>query len=62
MNTFTLLTALGATGVIISFMSGVRATIRQGNDGRSHPRAAIAWRMMFDLAVFGTILVAPLAR
>ena len=62
MNTFTLLTALGATGVIISFLSGIRALVRNDPGGYLGNRSAIAWRMMFDLAVFVTILAAPLAR
>lgn len=61
MNTFSLLTLLGALGVLISFFSGVRAMARSGQRGDSGERSSIAWRMMFDLTVFITILAAPLA-
>ncbi|MBI3916929.1 MAG: hypothetical protein HY322_07970 [Betaproteobacteria bacterium] len=59
MNTFALLTFVGTMGVIISFLSGVRAMARHG--GYAGERASIAWRMVFDLTVFTTILAAPLA-
>lgn len=62
MNTFGLLTFLGAMGVIISFFSGVRAMIRHGEGGSLGERTSTAWRMLFDLTVFITILAAPLAR
>jgi hypothetical protein len=62
MNTFTLLTTLGALGVIASFMSGVRAMRRYGDGRCTRGTASIAWRMVFDMTVFLTILAAPLAR
>jgi len=62
MNTFGLLTFLGAMGVIISFLSGARAMAHHGQGGYLGERTSIAWRMVFDLTVFVTILAAPLAR
>ena len=62
MNTFALFTALSALGVILSFFSGSRAMIRHGQGGFLGEKTSIAWRTMFDLAVFATILAAPLAR
>jgi hypothetical protein len=62
MNTFMLLTTLGGIGVIISFLSGARAMVSAGDGGHPRGRAAIAWRMVFDMTVFLTILAAPLAR
>jgi len=62
MNTFTLLTVLGAIGVLLSFFSGARAMLAAGDDRHPRTRASIAWRMVFDTTVFITILAAPLAR
>jgi hypothetical protein len=61
MNTFGLLTFMGALGVVVSFFSGARAMLRHGGNGYTAGRRTIAWRMVFDLTVFVTILAAPLA-
>jgi len=61
MNTFTLITALGAMGVVMSFFSGVRAT-NLGHGGYVDDLTSAAWRMAFYLSVFATILAAPLSR
>ena len=62
MNTFTLLTMLGALGVLVSFFSGVREMATLGGDRGARSRGLVLWRMIFDLTVFITILAAPLAR
>lgn len=62
MNTFTLLTMLGALGVLVSFFSGVREMATLGADRGPRSRGLVLWRMIFDLTVFITILAAPLAR
>jgi hypothetical protein len=62
MNTFTLLTFLGGLGVITSFFSGVRAMVRNGEVGHRCSAEWMAWRVVFQSAVFLTILAAPLSR
>jgi hypothetical protein len=62
MNTFTLLTLLGGAGVIVSFLSGVRAMVRHGTVGHRTSAEWMAWREVFQGAVFLTILSAPLSR
>ena len=59
MNTFALLTFVGTMGVIVSFLSGARAMTR--HNGSLGEKTSLAWRMVFDLTVFTTILAAPLA-
>jgi hypothetical protein len=60
MNTFTLITAIGAVGVVMSFFHGARAT-SLGQGGYVEDLTSSAWRMAFYLAVFATILAAPLS-
>jgi hypothetical protein len=60
MNTFTLITGLDAMGVVMSFFSGVHAT-NLGHGGYVDDLASASWRMAFYLAVFATILAAPLS-
>lgn len=62
MNTFTLLTFLGGFGVIVSFFSGVRAVVRNGEVGHRCSAEWMAWRTLFYLSVFLTILAGPLSR
>ena len=59
MNTFALLTFIVTMGVLISFVSGSRAMTR--HSGPLGERTSIAWRMVFDMTVFTTILAAPMA-
>jgi len=62
MNIFTLLTLLGGLGVIASFFSGVRAMIRNGQVGHGSSADWMGWRVVFQGAVYVTILAAPLSR
>lgn len=62
MNAFTLITALGAFCVILSFFSGIRAMICNGEVGNGTSAEWMTWRVVFQGAVFLTILAAPLSR
>lgn len=62
MNIFTFLTFLGGLGVILSFVSGVRAMVRHGDVGHRSSAEWMAWRVVFQAAVFLTILSAPLSH
>jgi hypothetical protein len=62
MYTFTLLTAPGAMGVILSFFSGVRAMVAGDQDSHPRTQALSGCRTVFYMTVFLTILAAPLAR
>jgi hypothetical protein len=62
MNGFTLLTILGGFGVIFSFFSGIGAMVTNGTVGRRRSPEWMAWRVVFQGAVFLTILAAPLSR
>jgi len=56
MNTFTLLTFMGGFAVIASFLSGIHAMARIGTVGHRCGAEETAWRFVFYLAVFVTIL------
>ena len=60
MNTFTLITGLGAMGVVMAFFSGARATVL-GHGAYVDDLTSNAWCMAFYIAVFATILAAPLS-
>jgi hypothetical protein len=62
MNTYTLVTGLGAMGVVLAFSSGMRASILYGQGGIQDDLTSSAWRMVFYMAVFVTILAAPLSN
>jgi hypothetical protein len=62
MNAFTLLTILGGCGVVFSFFSGMRAMVTNSTVGRRRSAEWMAWRVVFQGAVFLTILSAPLSR
>jgi hypothetical protein len=61
MNTFTLLAFIGGFGVIVSFFSGIHATARFGTVGHRCNAEEAAWRFVFYVAAFTTILAALLA-
>jgi hypothetical protein len=61
MNTFALLAFLGGFAVIVSFFSGIRAEACMGTLGHRCSAEEPAWELVFYMAVFLTILVAPLA-
>jgi hypothetical protein len=61
MNVFTLLTLMFGAGTIVSFISGVGAMLRHGQSGHRPGAEWMLWRVIFQAAVFGTILAAPLA-
>lgn len=58
MNFFTLLTILGGTGAVVSFMCGVAAKLRYGEFGYRGTTVATSWHKVFDFAVGVTILSA----
>jgi hypothetical protein len=60
-NAFSLLTFLGSGGVVISFLSGSRAMARYGQVSTIGKTITAAWRVVFYLAVFTTLLAAPFA-
>lgn len=62
MNTFTLITGLGALGATLAFSSGMRASIQYGQGGVQDDLTSSAWRMVFYMAVFVTILAAPVSN
>jgi hypothetical protein len=61
MNAFMRLTFVFGAGTIVSFVSGVGAMLRHGQTGHRSSAEWMMWRVMFQAAVFGTILAAPLA-
>jgi hypothetical protein len=62
MNGFMLLTLLTGLGTIVSFASGVRAMIRNGQVGHRSSAEWMAWRVVFQGAAFVTVLAALLSR
>ena len=62
MNAYTLLTALGGLCVVVSFFSGMRTMVRNGDVGGRRSAAWMAWRVVVQGAVFLTILSAPLSH
>jgi hypothetical protein len=61
MNLFSFLTFLGGVLTIVSFLSGMRAIVRNRSEGRCNAEWA-QWRVVFQGAVFLTILAAPLSH
>jgi hypothetical protein len=62
MNIFTFLTIIAGVGAIYSFMRGVSARGLHSQAGHRSAKTWMAWHIVFDVAVFVTILAAPLAR
>jgi hypothetical protein len=61
MNLFSFLTLLGGVLTVVSFLSGSRAIVRNHQERRCNAEWA-QWRIVFQGAVFLTILAAPLSR
>jgi hypothetical protein len=61
MNFFSLLTFLGGVLTIVSFVSGTRAIVRHRSVARCNAEWA-QWRVVFQGAVYLTILAAPLSH
>lgn len=61
MNLFSFLTFMGGVLTIISYLSGMRAIVRNRPAGRCNAEWE-QWRVVFQGAVFLTILAAPLSH